>query len=114
MYHYYAEIISAIEKNILLTDLLDEAIFSVSNELQKYLDDNIITFHHTLSDCIKIEQSDNKISFQICEHIYTIEKTKVLKKYHANFSAKSNCSSENLMKICVLKELIDAITYRYN
>lgn len=109
-HEYYAKIINAIEENIIVTDLLDKVLFAISSELQNYLNDNITTFHHTISDCVKIEHIDNKISFRICEQIYTINKNVVLKEYYTNFYARPNCSSENIMKDCLLKELLYVIT----
>ncbi len=110
---YYTDIISAIEKNIVINDLLDKTLFDVTTELQSYLNNNITTFHNTISDCIKIEQTKNIISLQICNHIYTIDKTTVLKEY-SKICNKANCSSENVMKDCLLKELLHVVTrYHY-
>lgn len=113
-YEYYADIITAIEQNIIMTDLLDKALFAISNELQNCLNSNITTFHHTISDCIKIEQTNNKITFQICDHTYTIDKNIVLKEYGKIAYDESNCSLENIMKDCLLKELLHVIKNFYN
>ena len=109
---YYIDIITAIEKNIVMNDLLDKTLADISTELQNYLNNNITTFHHTISDCIKIEQIKNNITLQICDHIYTIDKTTVLKEY-SKICTKANCSLENIMKECLLKELLHVVTSFY-
>jgi hypothetical protein len=109
---YYTDIITAIEKNIVMNDLFDKTLADISTELQNHLNNNITTFHHTISDCIKVEEIKNNITLQICDHMYTIDKTTVLKKY-SEICAKANCSSENTMKDCLLKELLHVVTNFY-
>lgn len=88
---------------------MDKTLFEIASELQHCLNNNITTFHHTISDCIKIEQIKNNITFRICDHIYTIDRTRIFKEYN-KICTKANCLLENAMKDCLLKELLHAIT----
>ena len=79
--NYYDEIIKFAEQNIILNDLIDEAIYKLSYEIQEKLNQNTITFHHSTSDQVKIEQHYDNISFFIGGIIYNVNRKNLAKQF---------------------------------
>lgn len=111
--NYYDEIIKFAEQNILLNDLIDDAIYKLSYELQEKLNQNITIFHHSTSEQVKIEQLHDDISFFIGGIIYTVNRKEVVKNYNALIISAPYSENIELMKECLLIELSKIITKYY-
>lgn len=107
---YYNKIVKIIANNENLVELMNDALFNISYDLQNKLNENIITFHHSLSNEIHFMQYSRTVIMSICSYKYILSKDKIIKNYLKIASGKtSKKASIDIMIKSILKELLRQI-----